>query len=226
MKIIAIIPARMGSSRFPGKPLARILDKSMIEHVYLRASISDVLEDVFITTPDEEIRREVERFGGKVIMTSPKHERASDRVAEAAKGIDCDIVINLQGDEPLIHPEMISLAVKPLVKSKEVVCSNIVKRIEKESDYIDPNMIKVVADRNMNALYFSREAIPTKRLLGFGNIPTNSPLANFNALFVFGTIPRFFSFLENLILGSLKLLTISSELSVEQSSTTTISKSW
>lgn len=172
-KIVAIIPARMGSSRFPGKPLAKILGKSMIEHVYIRASMSDVLDDVFIATPDEEIRREVERFGGKAIMTSPKHERASDRVAEAAEDMgDCDIIINLQGDEPLIHPEMINLTVEPLVKSKEVVCSNLVKRIETESEYMDPNTIKVVADGHMNALYFSREPIPTKRVLGFGIIPT------------------------------------------------------
>lgn len=172
MKTVAIIPARMASSRFPGKPLAKILGKSMIEHVYIRASMSDNLDDVFIATPDEEIRREVERFGGKAIMTSSKHERASDRVAEAAEEMeDCDIVINLQGDEPLIHPEMINLAVEPLVKSKETVCSNLVKRIETESEYTDPNTVKVVADRYMNALYFSREPIPTKRALGFGNIP-------------------------------------------------------
>lgn len=172
MKTVAIIPARMASSRFPGKPLAKILGKSMIEHVYIRASMSDILDDVFVATPDEEIRREVERFGGKTIMTSPKHERASDRVAEAAENMeDCDIVINLQGDEPLIYPEMINLAVEPLVKNKEVVCSNLVKRIETESEYMDPNTIKIVADRHMNALYFSREPIPTKRVLGFGNIP-------------------------------------------------------
>ena len=171
-KIVAIIPARMGSLRFPGKPLAKILGKSMIEHVYIRASMSEILDDVFIATPDGEIRREVERFGGKVIMTSPKHERASDRVAEAAEEIgDCNIVINLQGDEPLIHPEMINSAVEPLIKSKKVVCSNLVKRIETESEYVDPNTIKVVADRHMNALYFSREPIPTKRVLGFNNIP-------------------------------------------------------
>jgi 3-deoxy-manno-octulosonate cytidylyltransferase (CMP-KDO synthetase) len=172
MKIVAIIPARMGSSRFPGKPLAKILGKSMIEHVYIRASMSGVLDDVFIATPDEEIRREVERFGGKAIMTSPRHERASDRVAEAAEDMrDCDIVINLQGDEPLIHPEMINLAAEPLIKSKEVVCSNLVKRIESESEYMDYNTIKVVADKHMNALYFSREPIPTKRILGFSDIP-------------------------------------------------------
>ena len=107
MKIIAVIPARMGSTRFPGKPLAPILGHPMIEHVYWRTSLCQALSEVFVATCDREIFESVEAFGGKAIMTSPSHERASDRVAEAALNLDCDVVVMVQGDEPMTHPQMI-----------------------------------------------------------------------------------------------------------------------
>jgi len=102
MKIVAIIPARMGSSRFPGKPLAPIHGKTMIEHVYKRVAMCERLDATYIATCDEEIRSAAEAFGAPVIMTSSKHERASDRIAEAAEKLDADIVVMVQGDEPMI----------------------------------------------------------------------------------------------------------------------------
>jgi 3-deoxy-manno-octulosonate cytidylyltransferase (CMP-KDO synthetase) len=113
MKMAAIIPARMGSSRFPGKPLAPILGCSMIEHVYRRALMCQALDDVYVATCDREIFESVESFGGQAIMTAPTHERASDRVAEAAVDLDVDVVVMIQGDEPMTHPQMIEDSLAP-----------------------------------------------------------------------------------------------------------------
>jgi len=172
MKIIGIIPVRMASSRFPGKPLAPILGRPMIEHVYRRVSLCQSLDAVYIATCDEEIRRVAEAFGARAVMTSPTHQRASDRVAEAAQHLDADdIVVMVQGDEPMTRPEMIDSAVGPMLDDHLVRCVNLVKRIETEAEFLNPNTIKVVMDRKGNALYFSREPIPTRRVLGFGNLP-------------------------------------------------------
>jgi len=171
MQIAAIIPARMGSSRFPGKPLALILGRPMIEHVYRRTAASQVVDSVYVATCDEEIKQAVEEFGGNAIMTSPAHERASDRVAEAAQGLAADIVVMVQGDEPMIVPEMLDAAVAPMVADPSIHCVNLAKPIETEQEYRDPNTIKVVMDRNGNALYFSREPVPTLRILDFSQIP-------------------------------------------------------
>jgi 3-deoxy-manno-octulosonate cytidylyltransferase (CMP-KDO synthetase) len=166
LRTIAIIPARMGSSRFPGKPLAALLGRPMLEHVFRRASMSEVLDAVYIATCDEEIRTAVEGFGGKVIMTSLAHERASDRVAEAAERIDMaegrrsDIVIMIQGDEPMITAEMIQAAVAPLLLDPSVTCVNLVHRISNHREYVDPNTVKVVMNLRGDALYFSRAPIP------------------------------------------------------------------
>ena len=171
MRIAAILPARMGSSRFPGKPLASILGRPMIEHVYRRTAMCDLLDETFVATCDEEIREVVESFGGGVIMTSPAHQRASDRVAEAAEGLDADIVVLVQGDEPMIVPQMVADAVAPMLSDSSVLCVNLAKRIENEEEYRDPNTIKVVMDLNGDAMYFSREPVPTNRILDFANIP-------------------------------------------------------
>lgn len=170
VRAIAVIPARLGSSRFPGKPLAEIQGLSMIEHVYRRTEMCGILSEVYVATCDETIRAEVQRFGGRAIMTSAAHERASDRVAEAAKDMDADIVVMVQGDEPLIVPEMIDLAVEPLIEDHTVVCSNLARRIVDEQEYRNPNTIKVVMDRRGFALYFSREPIPTDGVCGVDNI--------------------------------------------------------
>jgi 3-deoxy-manno-octulosonate cytidylyltransferase (CMP-KDO synthetase) len=165
--VVAVIPARMGSSRFPGKPLAPIAGLPMIEHVYRRVALSDVIAAVYVATCDEEIARETEAFGGRAIMTSDAHERASDRVAEAAESLDGDVVVMVQGDEPLTTPEMIDAALGPFERDPAVGCTNLIARIATEDEFRDPNTIKVVRDGHNRALFMSRQPIPTKRVRGF-----------------------------------------------------------
>ena len=168
MKILALIPARMASSRFPGKPMAKILGKPMIGHVYERVNASSLLHTVAVATCDDEIAGYIESIGGLAVMTSDKHERASDRCAEALlkiesdKGITFDIVVMIQGDEPMTHPEMIGEALQPLLDDQDVQVVNLVGQIKDNAEFEDRNCIKVVCDLNLNALYFSREPIPTK----------------------------------------------------------------
>lgn len=162
MKIAAVIPVRMGSSRFPGKPLTLISGRTMVEHVYQRTALCPGLSGgVYVATPDQEIASVASSFGGQAIMTSPLHQRASDRVAEAAESLEADIVVMIQGDEPLITPEMVELSYQPLLQVSDIFCTNLVKRIESQEEFQNPNTIKVVMDRQGYALYLSREPIPT-----------------------------------------------------------------
>lgn len=170
-KIVAVIPARMGSSRFPGKPLAQILGIPMIEHVYKRTAMSTILHQVYIATCDQEIYDAAINFGGAAIMTSDRHTRASDRVAEAAHHFDADIIVMVQGDEPMTVPEMIDQAVEPMLADPEVGCVNLAGKIQDEAEHCNPATIKVVVDKNWDALYFSRVPIPTASVMGFDNIP-------------------------------------------------------
>jgi 3-deoxy-manno-octulosonate cytidylyltransferase (CMP-KDO synthetase) len=171
MKIAAIIPVRMDSTRYPGKPLALIHGKTMLEHVYQRTALaSGVNGGVYVATPDEEIAEAAKSFGAPVVMTSINHVRASDRVAEACQDLDVDIVVMIQGDEPLITPEMVDMSFQPLLEDKTLFCTNLAKRIETEEEYRDPNTIKVVMDEDGYALYFSREPIPTSHNQDFSTI--------------------------------------------------------
>lgn len=166
MNIIAVIPARMGSSRFPGKPLAKISGLSMVEHVYQRTAMFKKLSGVYVATCDQEIKEAVEVFGGKAIMTSDKHERASDRVAEAMLKAEeilkkrVDIVVMVQGDEPMVFPEMIEESIEPLQKDSRILVANLMAPIRSTQEQDDSNTIKVVVDEKHYALYFSREPIP------------------------------------------------------------------
>lgn len=169
MKTIAVIPARMGSSRFPGKPIAPILGRPMIEHIYKRVAMSKSLHATYIATCDEEIRQVAEAFGAPVIMTADTHERASDRVAEAVSLLDADLVVMVQGDEPMTHPDMIDTAVAPFRDDATLECVNLVRRIEHEADYLDANTIKVVMNQQGDALYMSRRPIPTLAKTGFAD---------------------------------------------------------
>lgn len=168
MNILALIPARMGSSRFPGKPMVRILGKPMIGHVYERVSKSSLLTATAVATCDREIYDYIESIGGKAVMTGDQHERASDRCAEAlvilekANNIKYDIVVMVQGDEPMTHPEMIDEAVGPLLRDPAVQITNLLGKISDAEEFEDRNCIKVVCDLQGNALYFSREPIPTR----------------------------------------------------------------
>lgn len=159
MRVDAVIPVRMGSTRYPGKPLVDIEGFSMVEHVYRRTKMSEVVDGTYVATPDEEIKEEAESFGAEVIMTG-QHSRATDRVAEATESLDGDIVIVMQGDEPLVYPEMIDAAVRPMLQDDSIDCVNLGKAIESEEAFRDPNNVKVVVDNNWNALYFSREPVP------------------------------------------------------------------
>ena len=163
MKIVIGIPVRMGSTRFPGKPLCDILGKTMIEHCYKRCSLSKYKTDLFVAACDTEIQDVVEGFGGNVIMTNPNIQRPGLRVAEAAETLnldDDDIVVVVQGDEPLVHPDMIDLAIQPLLKEKDVFVSNLTAELN-EDEWRDPGEIKVVCDLKMNAMYMSRAPIPS-----------------------------------------------------------------
>lgn len=169
MKTIAVIPARMGSSRFPGKPIAKILGRPMIEHIYKRIAMSKSLDATYIATCDEEIRQVAESFGAPVIMTAHTHERASDRVAEAVAHLDTELVVMVQGDEPMTHPDMIDTAVAPFKDDPHLGCVNLVHKIAHEADYLDPNTIKVVMNQQGDALYMSRRPIPTLAKTGFAD---------------------------------------------------------
>ncbi len=157
----------MGSSRFPGKPLAKILGRTMIEHIYKRVAMSSSIEATYIATCDNEIKKAAQNFDAPVIMTSNKHERASDRIAEAATKIDAELIVMVQGDEPMTHPEMIDTAVTPFEDDLQLSCVNLVKRIDNESDFHNPNTIKVIINCYDNALFMSRQPIPTLNKLGF-----------------------------------------------------------
>lgn len=168
MKILALIPARMGSSRFPGKPMARILGKPMIGHVYERVSKSPLLALTAVATCDKEIYDYIESIGGVAVMTGDHHERASDRCAEALVKLEkvnntlYDIVVMVQGDEPMTHPDMIAEAVQPILDDAGVKVVNLLGQIRDITEFEDRNCIKVVCDLQRNALYFSREPIPTR----------------------------------------------------------------
>lgn len=171
-RIVAVIPARMGSTRFPGKPLAPILGLPMIEHVYRRTAMCTFLSDVFVATCDPEIRAATQAFGGKAIMTSAAHQRASDRVAEAAEELAADVVVMVQGDEPMTHPDMVETAVSPFrADERGVACVNLMARIRTRDEFEDRNTIKVVTDLSGCALYMSREPIPSERLGDFDVVP-------------------------------------------------------
>ena len=169
MRIIGIIPARMESSRFPGKPLAHILGMPMIGHVYHRCKMSNILDEVYVATCNTEIYDYIESLGGKAIMTANTHERASDRAAEALNIIEEDIgqkieiIVMMQGDEPMVKPSMIEDAVKPLIDDPTLPVSNLMSAIKTEQEWNDPNEVKVVTDCNNNALYFSRQPIPSNK---------------------------------------------------------------
>ncbi len=169
MTIIGIIPARMGSSRFPGKPLAKIQGIPMVGHVYLRSKMSKTLDEVYVATCDTEIHDYIESVGGQAVMTSDSHERCTDRIAEATEKIESmtgskvDIVVNIQGDEPMIYPEMIDEALEPMLSDDALVTSNLMGTIKTLEEHEDPNTVKVVVDNNDYALYFSREPIPSRK---------------------------------------------------------------
>lgn len=164
MKVIGIIPARYASTRFPGKPLAEIHGKSMIERVYRQAEASTSLSEVWVATDDDRIATHVTAFGGKVVSTLPSHESGTERCHEAWSkiGSEAGAVINIQGDEPYIAPEQID-QLAALIVREDAQIATLIKRISDTEDLLDPNKVKVVVDAANKALYFSRSAIPFMR---------------------------------------------------------------
>lgn len=168
-KIIGIIPARMKSSRFPGKPMAKIHGIPMIGHVYYRSRMCDRLDSLYVATPDKDIFDYIKSIGGKPIMTSHSHKMCNDRVLEALLKIESqknekfEIVINIQGDQPMVFPRMIEDVARPLTEDESILCATMMDKIQKAEDHDNPNKIKVVVDLDHFAMYFSREPIPSRK---------------------------------------------------------------
>ncbi len=164
--VVGVIPARYASVRFPGKVLALLWGKPIVQHVYERAKQAKTLSDVIVATDDERVKSVVEGFGGKCVMTSPEHPSGTDRIAEVARQLDCDVVVNIQGDEPLIAPEAIDAAVQPFLSDPTLKMTTLATPIADEHEYTNPNVVKVVVDRDGFALYFSRSPLPFFRPKG------------------------------------------------------------
>jgi 3-deoxy-manno-octulosonate cytidylyltransferase (CMP-KDO synthetase) len=167
MNIIGIIPARMASTRFPGKPLVPICGIPMVGHIFLRSMMSHALDGVYVATCDTAVKDYMATLGGRAVMTSDKHERATDRTAEAMIAIEketgkiIDIVVMIQGDEPLVTPTLIDALVKPMQENESIQITNLISTIDDDEEFNSPNAVKIVMDTAGNALYFSREPIPS-----------------------------------------------------------------
>lgn len=171
-RVVAILPARMGSSRFPGKPLLPIRGLPMIEHVRRRALLCGRFSDVVVATCDREIREAVERFGGRVVMTSPAHPAATDRVAEAAERLEATHVVNVQGDEILVLPSDLEAFVRAIESRPELPAWNGLARLEREAELADPSVVKCVVSASNRVLYCSRDfsRLPVRAAEGFAPV--------------------------------------------------------
>jgi 3-deoxy-manno-octulosonate cytidylyltransferase (CMP-KDO synthetase) len=163
LKIIGIIPSRYASQRLPAKSLADIHGKPMVQHVYERAKQSRLLTDLIVATDDERIETAVKKFGGKAVMTPAAIQSGSDRTAYVARTLDADIIVNVQGDEPLIEPQMIDETIQLLIDDAAVVVGTAVKKIASLDELLTPSVVKVVIDKNNFALYFTRSLVPFVR---------------------------------------------------------------
>lgn len=162
-KILGVIPARFASTRFPGKALASLAGKPILQHVFERASMARYLTRVVIATDDDRIADVARDFRAPVRMTRTDHESGTDRVAEVASAEDCSLIVNIQGDEPLIDPAAIDAAVLALIEDEEAPMGTLKKRIEDKAEIDNPNVVKVVTGLNGDAIYFSRSPIPFHR---------------------------------------------------------------
>jgi 3-deoxy-manno-octulosonate cytidylyltransferase (CMP-KDO synthetase) len=163
MKAICIIPARYGSTRFPAKPLARETGKYLVQHVYEQAAKCRAFAEVIVATDDLRIVEAVESFGGRAVMTRSDHPTGTDRLAEVAAGLDAEIIVNLQGDEPHVPPALLEKLVELLEKNPEAEMATLAARFTEAAEVLSPNVVKVVLGRRGRALYFSRAAIPFDR---------------------------------------------------------------
>ena len=168
--VVAIIPARYTSTRLPGKPLVEIARRPMVIHVYERAQAAQSVSRVIVATDDTRVLEAVQSYGGEAVMTSPEHRSGTDRLAEVAASLSAEIIVNVQGDEPLIEPSTIDAAVAPLIEDPRILMSTTREPIESVEDAFNPNVVKVVTDSEGFALYFSRSPIPYPRTAGIGDI--------------------------------------------------------
>ena len=160
MDVIGVIPARYSSTRFAAKMLADIMGKPMLQHVWERAKQSRMLDDLIIACDNEIILKAAKKFGAKAVMTSKQHVCGTDRISEVVNPLEVKVIINIQGDEPLIHPMMIDSVARALLEDRVINMATLMKKIEDVRQITDPNVVKVVVDKNSFALYFSRAPIP------------------------------------------------------------------
>jgi len=199
MDAIGIIPARYSSTRFEGKVLADILGKPMIQHVWERAKQALSLDDLIIACDDERVANVARDFGAKVILTAKGHMSGTDRICEVINPIDVKIIINIQGDEPLIYPTMIDSVAQALLDDSSLPMATIKKRIDDPQELNDPNVVKVVVDKNNFALYFSRSAIPFLA----GNSEVQSPVY-YKHIGLYGYTKDFLFIYKNLAVSNLE----------------------
>lgn len=167
MLVLGVVPVRMAAVRFPGKPLVDLARRPIVQWVYESAVDSKALDEVVVATPDEEIAERVRAFGGIVTMTSPHHATGTDRVAEvASRRSDCDVVVNVQGDQPFVDGEMLRSLVAPYRAPNPPVMSTLAAPLDLDAGLSDPNTVKVLTDRNSDAIYFSRSPVPYFRTAG------------------------------------------------------------
>lgn len=202
MKVIGVIPARWGATRFEGKVLANLLGKPVVQHVWENAKRAKTLDDLIVACDDERIMKVVVGFGGKAVYTSPDQPSGTDRLAEVVNPMDVDIAVNIQGDEPLMKPIIIDNIVITLKDEKVAQMATVMKKIEDDAEFTNSNVVKVVVDKNGYALYFSRYCIPynrtgeadeTKRPVYYKHIGLYAFTKDF--LFTFRSLPK--SPLEN-----------------------------
>jgi 3-deoxy-manno-octulosonate cytidylyltransferase (CMP-KDO synthetase) len=160
IKVAGIIPARFASARMPGKPLRSVRGKPLVQRVYQQASKSAFIDKLVVATDDRRIVDAVSTFGGEAVLTSTKHESGTDRVAEAADKLNCDLVVNIQCDQPFLNPKTLNQLISYMLKNEKVYMATLAQRIDKRKDLSDPNIVKVVMDKNGYALYFSRSPLP------------------------------------------------------------------
>ena len=200
MRIYAIIPARYGSTRFPGKPLTPIAGKPMIQHVYEHALSCPEVLDVFVATDDERISGCVRDFGGKAVMTRKEHPSGTDRIAEASQKMELkrdDLIVNIQGDQPLFHPSSISRLIRPFMQGREIPMATLKYEITDLREVENPNNVKVVTDREGFALFFSRSPLPFFR-------DPDSPRCHYKHLGFYAYPMEFLTKFVNLPVGELE----------------------
>ncbi|MCK4994062.1 MAG: 3-deoxy-manno-octulosonate cytidylyltransferase [Candidatus Omnitrophica bacterium] len=161
MDVVGIIPARYGSTRLTAKALADILGKPMIQHIYEKAKEASVLDEVIVATDDDRIKEVVDSFGGKAVLTSKEHTSGTERLTEVVFDMDVQVIVNIQGDEPLIHPAMINDVAYALLEDQKLVMSTLKQRITDLDEFNNPNVVKVITDKDSFAIYFSRSPLPS-----------------------------------------------------------------